>query len=126
MLAFHTDALRADFQRYYGLSLDDMGEAYTYRHASALCAWLPDDSAVYRAEGDGWSRTQRMLAQIGRSIDVVWWQRTEDGHRANAVPPDNYEPPRAAEERMRIQSKPIGERMRRIAEAYGYEEVLDG
>ena len=126
MLSRHPDALRADFQRYYGLNLDDMGEAFSFSHAAALCAWLPDDSAVYRAEGDGWSRTQRMLAQMGRSIDVVWWQRTDDGQRRDGVPPDNYEAPSAALKRVEIQSTPVSERMRRVAEAYGYEEVLDG
>lgn len=121
MLALHEGALRADFQRYYGLLLDEMGEAYSYRHAAALCAWLPDDSAVYRAEGDGWSRTQRMLAQAGRSIDVIWWQRTKAGQREGAEPPDGYAPPRELERRAKAASVPVSDQKRRIAEAYGYD-----
>lgn len=121
MLASHEDALRADFQRFYGLNLDDMGDAYSFRHAAALCANLPDDSAVFRAEGDGWTGTQQLLASIGRGIDVIWWQRTEDGQRQNAAPPDRYAPPREIERRLRATAVTVDERKRAVAEAYGYD-----
>lgn len=121
MLASHEDALRADFQRFYGLSLDDMGDAYSFRHAAALCANLPDDSAVFRAEGDGWTGTQQILASIGRGIDVIWWQRTDAGQKPNAEPPDNYISPHERRKRARAKAVPIDERKRIVAEAYGYD-----
>lgn len=121
MLASHEDALRADFQRFYRLNLDDMGIAYSCRHAAALCANLPDDSAVFRAEGDGWTGTQQLLASIGRGIDVVWWQRTEEGHNRNSAPPNYYISPKEREARARAKSVPIDERKRIVAEAYGYD-----
>lgn len=121
MLASHEDALRADFQRFYGLNLDGMGSAYSYRHAAALCANLPGDSAVYRAEGDGWTETQQLLASIGRGIDTIWWQRTEAGSKPNATAPDYYVSPKKSRENARIKMTPIGERKRIVAEAYGYD-----
>ena len=121
MLASHEDALRADFQRFYGLNLDDMGDAYSFRHAAALCANLPDDSAVFRAEGDGWTGTQQLLASIGRGIDVIWWQRTEAGQKPNATSPNYYISPHERQKRARAKAVPIDERKRIVAEAYGYD-----
>lgn len=121
MLASHEDALRADFQRFYGLNLDDMGDAYSFRHAAALCANLPGDSAVYRAEGDGWTETQQLLADIGRGIDTIWWQRTEAGQKSNATAPNYYISPHERRKRARAKAVPIDERKRIVAEAYGYD-----
>lgn len=118
-MALNGGALRADFQRYYGLNLDDIGERYSYSHAAALCANLPDDSAVYRATGDGWSRTQRMLAQMGRSLDIIWWQRTPSGQQKGATPPDFYESPRAFEIERAESAKYDKAYMDEVAEALG-------
>lgn len=121
-LALHGGELRADFQRYYGLNLDDIGERYSYLHAAALCAHLPDDSALYRAAGDGWSRTQRMLAQMGRSLDIVWWQRTPSGQQKGAKPPDLYESPRALEIARAESARYDRAYMDEVAEALGIPE----
>lgn len=36
----YPDELRADFQQYYGLNLDEMGGAYSISHAACLAAQL--------------------------------------------------------------------------------------
>lgn len=89
------DELRADLQQFYGLNLDDMGAAYTASHAAALCAQLPSESRVARARGDGWSESERLLALIRQSVDVVWWQNTKDGRKKGAKPPEVVKSPNA-------------------------------
>jgi hypothetical protein len=41
--------LRADFQQWYGLNLDDMGGDYSISHAACLAAQLPGDSRTFAA-----------------------------------------------------------------------------
>lgn len=38
--------MRADFQQFYGLNLDEMGGAYSIGHAACLAAQLPYGSRV--------------------------------------------------------------------------------
>ena len=103
-----------------------MGEAVSWRDCAAMVAHLPSESALRRAEGDGWSEAERLLAEVANNAAVVWWQRTD--HSA----PGNDEPPRvlSPHERERLASRrsvPLGERMRRVSDAYGYtREVSHG
>lgn len=75
--ATHEDALRADLMRYYGVSLDDGGARVSWRDMAAMVAHLPSESALRRAEGDGWSEAERLLAQIADSTYITWWQRVK-------------------------------------------------
>ena len=54
-----------------------MGEAYSYRDAAAMVAHLPPESALRRAEGDGWSEAERLLAMIADNTYKAWWQRVD-------------------------------------------------
>lgn len=71
-----------------------MGDEYSAAHAAVLCVQLPGESRVSRAQSDGWCEQERLLAAIGRSIDVIWWQQTKDGQKRGAQPPNNYLSPR--------------------------------
>ena len=110
MLANYPDQLRADLRRIYRLSLDDAGDAYSWRDLAAMVAYLPSDSAVRRAEGDGWSEAERLLAMTLATLSgqgVVSPKRRAQVARQKQIP---------LEEKKRI-----------VAEAYGYDkEVLDG
>ncbi|HAM15342.1 MAG TPA: hypothetical protein DCP91_05700 [Eggerthellaceae bacterium] len=87
-LVKHPCELRADFQRVYGLNLDDMGESYTYRHAADLAVMLPRDSLVFLAEHPEleWSDRDYFLWSIEYSLRVLKWQNTKDGQKGNNQP----------------------------------------
>ena len=126
MLALYPNQLRADLRRIYHLSLDDAGEAYSWRDLAAMVAYLPTDSAVLRAEGDGWSETERLLAMIADSTYKVWWQRIDHG-KPDAPGLMEVMPPNRRAQVARQKAVPLEEKKRLVAEAYGYdEEVLDG
>lgn len=76
-LGSHPDELRADFQRFYGLNLDDLGTGYRCMHAAALVAHMPADSALYAALAyDEQNRDpmrgmdERRLEAVARSLGV--------------------------------------------------------
>ena len=126
MLALYPDQLRADLRRIYHLSLDDAGTGYSWRDLAAMVAHLPTDSAVLRADGDGWSETERLLAMIADSTYKVWWQRI-DHDKPNAPGLMEVMPPNRRAQVARQRAIPLEEKKRLVAEAYGYdEEVLDG
>ena len=75
--ATHEDALRADLMRFYHVSLDDGGERVSWRDMAAMVAHLPSESALRRSKGDGWSESERLLAQIADSTYITWWQRVD-------------------------------------------------
>lgn len=70
-----------------------MGADYSVAHAAVLCVQLPSESRVARAQSDGWSEQERLLAAIGRGVDTIWWQKTKDGQKRGAVSPDRYPSP---------------------------------
>lgn len=63
--------------RFYGVTLDDGGARVSWRDMAAMVAHLPSESALMREEGDGWSETERLLAQIADSTYITWWQRVK-------------------------------------------------
>ena len=126
MLALYPDQLRADLRRIYHLSLDDAGTGYSWRDLAAMVAYLPTDSAVLRAEGDGWSEPERLLAMIADSTYKVWWQRI-DHDKPNAPGLMEVMPPNRRAQVAQQRAVPLEEKKRLVAEAYGYdEEVLNG
>lgn len=63
-----------------------MGAGYSCAHASCLAACLPSDSAALRAEGDGWSESERLIALIERWGSVADWRNTKDGQKGRNAP----------------------------------------
>ena len=126
MLALYPDQLRADLRRIYRLSLDDAGEAYSWRDLAAMVAYLPTDSAVLRAEGTGWSEVEMLLAQIADNTYKAWWQRIDHG-KPNAPGLMEVMPPHRRVQVAQQRAVPLEEKKRMVAEAFGYEEeVLNG
>lgn len=126
MLANYPDQLRADLRRIYHLSLDGAGTAYSWRDLAAMVAYLPTDSAVLRAEGDGWSEAERLLAMVADSTYKTWWQRIDHG-KPDAPGLMEVMPPNRRAQVARQRAVPLEEKKRLVAEAYGYdEEVLNG
>ncbi|MDO4428564.1 MAG: hypothetical protein Q4B91_03535 [Atopobiaceae bacterium] len=72
--------------RFYGVSLDGAGSAYSWRDCAAMVAHLPSESALRRAEGDGWSEAERLLALIADNTSVIRWQPTDHNLPGNAEP----------------------------------------
>ena len=126
MLALYPDQLRADLRRIYHLSLDDAGTGYSWRDLAAMVAYLPTDSAVLRAEGDGWSEPERLLAMVADNTYKVWWQRIDHG-KPNAPGLMEVMPPHRRVQVAQQRAVPLEEKKRMVAEAFGYEEeVLNG
>lgn len=94
------------------------------RDAAAMVAHLPSESALRRAEGDGWSESERLLASAEFSLRVLRWYQTQDGHK-NRNQPRFVESPREreAKERERVEStKYTPEYMAALAESLGIPE----
>lgn len=121
--ALHEDALRADLMRFYGVSLDDGGARVSWRDMAAMVAHLPSESALRRAEVDGWSEAERLLAQIADSTYITWWQRIN--HDAPDAPPlKRVLSPRERAERAEEAREDVYTQadMDRIADALGIPE----
>lgn len=76
-------ALRADFQRFYGLDLDTLGHGLSVVRASDLAAYLPPDAAIYRESNPDWQWTlenQLLPAQVD-ALRWLVWSKTTDGQR---------------------------------------------
>jgi len=67
--------LRADFQQYYGLNLDDMGKDYTVFHAACLAAMLPGESRVMRSVDPAfeWGLDQMLIAAVANAARSIAW-----------------------------------------------------
>lgn len=119
LLATRPDELRADFQRVYGLNIDDMGESYTVHHAAVLAAMLPSDSLVFRASNPAleWSETMYMLRNIEFLLRVLAWQNTKDGQKGRKKP----KPIETPEERAKLREKALNTDWQYIAEQLNIE-----
>lgn len=119
LLANHPDELRADFQRVYGLNIDDMGESYSMHHAAVLAAKLPTDSLVFKAENPAleWSEAVYMLRNIEYMLRVLAWQNTKDGQKGRKKP----QPIETPDERAKQRDKAVNTDWRYIAEQLNIE-----
>nr|DAF39960.1 MAG TPA: protein of unknown function (DUF5361) [Caudoviricetes sp.] len=86
MLVKAPDSLRADFQRFYGLDLDDVGHGIRCRRAADLAAHLPPEACVWRVLDPRmeWTVTDWLLAEIADNTGFNAWTKTKDASRANA------------------------------------------
>lgn len=102
------DELRADFQQYYGLSLDYLGEDYSLRHAAVLATQLPRECRLYAALDNraSWGLSEYQLADIANSLRWLVWAQSKDGQK-NRNKPQMMKPPegpkQAAEKVMSIE-----------------------
>lgn len=82
------DELRADFQQFYGLCLDDMGGSYTHAHAACLAAQLPRESRCFRADAPAaqWGDAEYLLAAIEHGVRMLLWSKTKDAAKGRNVP----------------------------------------
>lgn len=82
----YPDQLRADFQQYYGLNLDEMGGAYGIGHAACLAAQLTGESRTIAAHAktmeergvDG--KTQGESLPIDEYMEILARPRKEMQH----------------------------------------------
>ena len=106
LLGNHPGELRADFQRYYQLNLDGMGEQYTFAHAACLACNLPSDSATLKAmyPRNGWTQTEYLLHAIEYDLRVLSWQLGAGGKGRNKKP----KPLPTPEEQAKVRRKATG------------------
>lgn len=84
----HPGELRADFQQFYGLNIDDMGDGYSVLHAADLAAHLPRDGRTYVAENpdNAWTLQNQVLALIEFRLHWWNWAHTDDGMHMRNYP----------------------------------------
>ena len=72
----HPDELRADFQQYYNLNWDGVGDSYSYLHAAALAAQLPSGSRSFSAidPENAWGLEARLLSYIEFRLRAIEWE----------------------------------------------------
>ncbi|QXB43414.1 DUF5361 domain-containing protein [Jonesia denitrificans] len=80
--------MRADFQAYYGLDLDDLGEGLRVMRAADLAAHLPRDSVTWMAvhPENAWGVQEHLLATIADTLRWLAWAKSEDGKRNRKRP----------------------------------------
>jgi len=126
LLGNHPGELRADFQRFYGLSVDGMGTDYSVAHAAALAAHLPRESACVRAVAPeaAWDDATYLLAAIEYDLRVLAWQNSKDGAKGRNKPRPVQTPADVA----RVRDKLDGTDLAEVAAALGipFMEVEDG
>lgn len=86
MLKSAPDKLRADFQRFYGLNLDDVGISIRPRRAADLAANLPENARIWRALNPQaeWTTSQHLLANIADNTSFLAWTKTKDSQKSGA------------------------------------------
>ena len=105
------DELRADFQQFYGLNLDDIGRAYTYLHAAALTAQLPRESRTVLADAPeaAWSDADEMMRRLEYTARVLAWQQTKDGAKGRSAPRPLPSPVEQAKVRRKVERTDVDE-----------------
>lgn len=85
--------LRADFQQYYGLNIDGMGDAFSLPHAACLAAQLPADSRTVKellgpelAEAVLWTLPVRIAAEQLNEMRIMRWLNSQDGYEGRNYP----------------------------------------
>ena len=86
MVNVASSQLRADFQRYYGLDLDEVGYSIRVRRASDLAANLPEQAQTWRAitPQAAWDTTQYLLADVADSLRFLAWAKTKEASNRGA------------------------------------------
>lgn len=117
----HGGALRADFQRFYGLNVDGLGRSFSVLHAADLAAHLPPDSAVAREMNPeyAWGVTEHLLATAVDTLRLLVWMQSKDGAK-NRNRPKPLPRPGVKQGKQRVEKKdllvlPVDEVKRRLA-----------
>ena len=113
----HSEALRADLQRYYGIDIDRaMAGEHSAEHVAACAAYLPTDAMV-RVESNPdaqWTLSDTLMAATLNSLNrYVHWRAGGKGPEPRLVGPSSMVPKRtlparsmSADELMRELAKP--------------------
>lgn len=79
-----SSAVRADFQQFYGLNIDNMGSDFSTLHAADLLVELPDNSRVKMMQQEGgsiWTFDRMLAALCVDALNTLVWMQTKDGHK---------------------------------------------
>lgn len=120
-LALHRGALRADFQRYYGLTLDDLPRLGAVA-AAELAENLPNGSALKRAVNPSleWDTPAYLLALIEYELRTLMWSMGDE--RKRGPRPEPMDTPADRERRSRMGRPASRSEMNRVADRLGIPE----
>lgn len=117
-LASHRGALRADFQRFYGLGLGELPRMGAVA-AAELAENLPQDSALKRAMNPSlqWGEEGYLLSLIEYELRLLMWSMSDQKRRGSK--PEPIETPADAERRRRMSRPVTRAEMDRVADRLG-------
>ena len=120
LLRSHREELRADFQQYYGLNIDGMGDEYTFLHAADLAAQLPVGSRCMGILDPNlkWGDDTRLLALIEYWLHGIVWSMTKDAKNKRNEPVLHSPVPAKKKEEKDILTLPVDEYERALQAAY--------
>lgn len=81
--------MRADFQRYYGLDIDEIGFGIAVHRAASLASCLPSESLTVRRLNDGSIPFEtldplNLLAVVTNCLDFISWSKTAAAQKRGA------------------------------------------
>jgi len=100
MINRYKQELRADFQQYYTLNIDEMGVGYRVGHAAELAVMLPQESRVMQRidPENAWGWQEYLLADLVNRVRWLQWAQTPDGAKNRNHPNPIMAPRRHVEQ----------------------------
>lgn len=91
----YPDFLRADFQQFYGLNIDEIGVSFSVHHAATLASMLPTESRTIAVAAPyaSWSLQDQLLAAATNALNLLVWMEA-DPKRNRSNKPKPIEPPK--------------------------------
>lgn len=116
-LSEHSIELRADFQRHYGLNLDDAGSKYSVYHAACLVSCLPENSMTMTVidPENHWGLLETLLVKIEYDLAISNWLNSKDGEKGTNRPKPIHTRKKQVRNADRVGSYDIDELKRRLA-----------
>lgn len=83
----HPGELRSDFQRFFGLNIDEIEISFSAWHAAELAAHMPQGSLLYAAvdPSAAWGASEYLLHAIEYDLRTFAWSMA-GGRKAGAKP----------------------------------------
>ncbi len=90
----HEAELRADFQQFYGLCIDEIGDTFSISHAASLCEQLPRNSRLMMIIDplNSWNDQMWLLAHMEFSLRILRGAGVNGETVSMITPRSLYEP----------------------------------
>lgn len=96
MMSNYPQELRADFQQFFGLDIEEIGKSYSLVHACELAAMLPEGSRVLRKiePALSWDIKDHLLTRLINDFELFMWA-LGGGESEGNLRPTPIQPPKS-------------------------------